>query len=392
MSPDIFDEPVERRGTRSLKWDSDAAEGVIELWVADMDFRTAPVVRRAIERRAAEGVFGYGIPTEDFYRAVCTWQEKRHGLRCSPESIIPVTGVVPGISAVLQALLQPGEQVIIQTPAYNCFFSSIRNSGLELSANALRLEGGRWKIDFEDLERRAAEPRAKALLLCSPHNPTGRVWSRGELEAAAALCERRGLYLISDEIHEEFVPRSLRFTPAAAVSDWAAEHCITLSAASKAFNIAGLQAGYVIVPDPEDRRRVDRRININEICDANPLGVDALIAAYSSEGQEWLDALNAYIARNREVLRSFVSEKLPECILPEMEGTYLAWLDMSAFGLPSDEIERELLEKHRVRIAAGSHYGETSAGWIRINLATQTRRLRVGLERIAAWAAEHRGS
>ena len=385
-----FDEPVARRGTRSLTWDVDRDGDVIELWVADMDFRTAPVVRQALEARVREGVFGYGIPMADFFSAIVRWHSRRHAALYRRNDIIPATGVVPAISAVLQATCLPGDEVIIQTPAYNCFFSSIRNSGARLSANALRLENGRWTIDFADLERRAASTKARALLFCNPQNPTGRVWTHEELLRVEAICRKHRLILISDEIHGEFTAPGHRFMPFASASSWASENCVTLSAASKAFNLAGLQCAYIIASDPVLRNRIDRQVNINEACDANPLGMEALVAAYSEEGEAWLDALNAYLEQNREALRRFVREALPECRLPEMDGTYLAWLDCSAFGLASTEIERQLLARQKVRVAAGAAYGETSPGWIRINLATQRRRLEEGLRRIGLWAAARR--
>ena len=385
-----FDAPLSRRGTRSLKWDSDRADGIVQLWVADMDFATAPVIRQALEARVAQGIFGYGIPTADFFDAIVSWHKARHGALYRRNDIVPTTGVVPAVSAALQATCLPGDEVIIQTPAYNCFFSSIRNSGARLSANALKLEGNRWTIDFADLERRAASTKARALLFCNPQNPTGRVWTREELLRVEAICRKHRLILISDEIHAEFTAPGHRFIPFASVSDWAAENCVTLSAASKAFNLAGLQCAYIIAGDPVLRNRIDRQVNINEICDAGPLGMEALIAAYSEEGAAWLDALNAYLDGNRALLQRFLAEELPECRMPEMEGTYLAWVDFSAFGLSSSEIERELLLRHRVRIASGATYGETTPGWIRINLATQRARLEEGLRRIALWARERR--
>ena len=385
-----FDEPVSRRGTRSLKWDSDRAEDVIQLWVADMDFRTAPVVRQALEARVKQGVFGYGIPTNDFYSAIVSWYKNRHATIFRRNDIIQVTGVVPAVSAVLQSACLPGDEVIIQTPAYNCFFSSIRNSGTRMSPNALKLKDGRWTLDLADLERRACSLKARALLFCNPQNPTGRVWTREELLAVESICRKHRLLLISDEIHGEFTAPGRTYIPMASVSDWAAENCVTLSAASKAFNIAGLQAAYIVAADPVVRNRIDRQVNINEVCDANPLGMEALIAAYSEEGEDWLDALNEYLEGNRALVREFVARELPECVLPESEGTYLAWLNCQAFGLSSAEIERQLLAKYKVRISGGSIYGETSPGWIRINFATQRARLEEGLARIGRWAADLR--
>lgn len=385
-----FDELIARRGTRSLKWDIDQDPDVIELWVADMDFRAAPVILEALQKKLDSGVFGYGLPTKAFYEAIVSWYRKRYGVEFSRTSIIPTTGVVPAISSILQGLCLPGDEVIIQTPAYNCFFSSVRNSGLVLSENALKLVNGRWEIDFEDLEERASREKARALLFCNPQNPTGRVWTRDELTRVAEICEKHGIFLISDEIHGELTAEGFRYTPLASVSPWTKDHVITASAASKAFNIAGLQTAYIIAPVTEVRNRIDRQININEVCDPNPLGIEALIAAYSDRGAAWLDALNHYLDGNRKVIEEFVRESLPGCFLSPQEGTYLPWIDFSSFGKTSTEIEKELLHGYHVRVNGGAHYGETSPGWIRINIATPRARLREGLRRIALWAEDER--
>lgn len=334
-----FDELIARRGTRSLKWDIDQDPDVIELWVADMDFRAAPVILEALQKKLDSGVFGYGLPTKAFYEAIVSWYRKRYGVEFSRTSIIPTTGVVPAISSILQGLCLPGDEVIIQTPAYNCFFSSVRNSGLVLSENALKLVNGRWEIDFEDLEERASREKARALLFCNPQNPTGRVWTRDELTRVAEICEKHGIFLISDEIHGELTAEGFRYTPLASVSPWAKDH---------------------------------------------------VIAAYSDRGAAWLDALNHYLDGNRKVIEEFVRESLPGCFLSPQEGTYLPWIDFSSFGKTSTEIEKELLHGYHVRVNGGAHYGETSPGWIRINIATPRARLREGLRRIALWAEDER--
>ena len=385
-----FDEIIPRKGTRSLKWDVDPAPDMVELWVADMDFRAAPVIQEALQRKLHLGVFGYGLPDDAFYEAITNWFRTRHATEVKKEHIVPVTGVVPAFSAILQALCLPGDEVIIQTPAYNCFFSSLRNAGVQLSANPLKLEDGRWEIDFEDLERRASSAKARALLFCNPQNPTGRVWSAEELRRTADICRRHGLWLISDEIHGELTAEGFRYTPFASVGEWESENVITASAASKAFNIAGLQTAYVIAPDPRVRSLIDRQININEICDPNPLGVEALIAAYSSRGAAWLDALNRYLDGNRKAVADFFSSELPECFLSPQEGTYLPWIDFSAFGKSSSQVEEELRSRYGVHVNGGAHYGETTPGWVRLNIATPRAVLEKGLGRIGEWASDVR--
>ncbi len=388
-----FDTPVERRNTRSLKWDIDPDSDVVELWVADMDFTAAPVIREALEKRVEHGVFGYAMPPKAFYDAIVSWNRKRHGVTFNPEHIIPVTGVVPAMAAALQALCLPGEEVIIQTPAYNCFFSSLRNAGVQMSANPMIFDEktGRWSLDFEDLERRASSDRARVLLFCNPQNPTGHVWSRTELVHVADICRRHNVILITDEIHGELTAAGHAYVPLASVSEWARENVVTLSAASKGFNLAGLQTAYVVAADPVVRSRIDRQININEVCDINPFGIEALIAAYSEEGAAWLDALNVYLDKNRAMVEKFVAENPDMFVLSAQEGTYLPWIRLKNAGMTSSEAEEDLLKNFRVRVNGGAHYGELTPDWIRLNIATSASRLEEGLKRIGAWAEKIRG-
>ena len=386
-----FQTIVPRRGTRSLKWDIDSDPEVIELWVADMDFRMAPVIRKALESRIRHGILGYSVPGPSYEAAVVRWYEKRHGHRLPEGSVLPVTGVVPAVSAILQALCLPGDRVITHTPAYNCFFSSIRNAGAELAPCPLALSEGRWKADPELLERLASESRARVLLVCNPQNPTGRLWSREELLSMTETCRRHGLYVVSDEVHAEFTAPGKAFVPTASVSDWAASHVITVSSPAKSFNIAGLRAGWISAPEPEARGRIARQCGINEIEEPGIFGTDALLAAYSDEGAAWLGELNAVLNANRAFARSFLGSRIPEAVLPEQEGTYLLWADFSAFGSSSEEISRQLLERFKVRIAPGGIYGAPD-GWLRINLAAPLPVIALGLERIAEWAESARKS
>lgn len=284
-----FDTIIPRRGTNSYKWDTPEEENVLPMWVADMDFRTAPTIVEALQRRVAHGIFGYTKVPETYYDAVVRWFESRHRWRIDPRWIIYTSGVVPALSAIIKALTVPGDKVIVQTPAYNCFYSSIRNDGCELSANNLIYRDGRYSIDFDDLEAKVADPKAKILLLCNPHNPVGRVWTPEELRHIGDICLRNGVFVVADEIHCELTYEGYDYTPFASLSKRFQQNSVTCVSPSKAFNLAGLQIANIIAADDDVRRRIDRAININEVCDVNPFGVIATIASYN-EGGEWLDA------------------------------------------------------------------------------------------------------
>ncbi|MFK1889722.1 MalY/PatB family protein [Bacteroides fragilis] len=303
-----FDTIVPRRGTNSYKWDTPKEENVLPMWVADMDFRTAPAILEALQRRVAHGIFGYTKVPETYYDAVVRWFESRHRWQIDPRWIIYTSGVVPALSAIIKALTAPGDKVIVQTPAYNCFYSSIRNDGCELSANNLIYRDGRYMIDFDDLAAKAADPKAKILLLCNPHNPVGRVWTPEELRHIGDICLRNGVFVVADEIHCELTYEGHDYTPFASLSERFQQNSVTCISPSKAFNLAGLQIANIVALDEEVRRRIDRAININEVCDVNPFGVIATIAAYN-EGGEWLDALRKYLRGNYEYLCHFFRRK-----------------------------------------------------------------------------------
>ena len=278
-----FDTVVPRRGTNSYKWDSMPREDILPMWVADMDFRTAPAVTDAIRKRAEHGIFGYTRVPDSYYEAVTNWFERRHGWKINPEWMIYTTGVVPALSAVIRALTVPGDKVLVQTPVYNCFFSSIRNNGCVAETCPLKYENGRYALDAEELERKASDPAVKLMLLCNPHNPAGRVWTREELEEMAAICRRNGVFVVADEIHCELTYPGHPYTPFASLSEDALHHSVTCISPSKAFNLAGIQIANIVAADEEVRKRIDKAININEVCDVNSFAVDALEAAYNGD-------------------------------------------------------------------------------------------------------------
>ena len=379
-----FSRPTDRRGTDSYKWDSAPEADIIPLWVADMDFETFPTITEALQRRVAHGIFGYTRVPEAYYEAVCRWFDKRHGWHINREDIIYTSGVVPAVSAVIKALTLPGDQVIVQGPVYNCFFSSIRNNGCEMVSNSLiyNKEELRYEIDFDDLERKLKHERARLMLLCNPHNPGGRVWTRDELTRVAELCRKYGVRVVSDEIHCELTLYDNEYVPFGSLPDELSRGSITCCSPSKAFNTAGLQIANIVCRDAEVRNRIDRAININEVCDVNPFGVIALQAAYSDEGYEWLTQLRKYISANYDLLCERFARELPKCKVMRMEGTYLAWIDCSELHIPSDEIEEMLMHENKVWVNAGSMYGAEGAAFIRINMACTSELLNEGITRI----------
>ena len=374
-----FDKTIDRRATNSYKWDS-APEGVLPMWVADMDFRTASAIIDALQKRVAHGIFGYTRVPDAYYDAVTSWFSRRHGWNIDREWIIYTSGVVPAVSAVIKALTVPGDKVIVQTPVYNCFFSSIRNNGCEIVSNPLRRTADTYEMDFDALERCAADPRAKVMLLCNPHNPAGRVWTPDELTRLGNICLRNGVTVVADEIHCELVYQGFKYTPFASLSDAFLHRSVTCVSPSKAFNIAGLQIANIVAFDNDLRSRIDKAININEVCDVNPFGVAATIAAYN-EGEEWLNQLVDYLHGNYEAMAEFCRRELPEFPITRLEGTYLVWMDCSSLGMLSDALEHALLDDARLWLNAGTMYGAEGEGYIRWNIACPRSVMLDGLNR-----------
>ena len=378
-----FDEIINRRGTNCVKWDEAPSADVIPLWVADMDFKAAPAIQEAVRKRAEHGVFGYSIVPDEYYDAVIGWFQRRHAWIIRREEILYTTGVVPAMSVAIKALTMPGEKVLILSPDYNCFFSSIRNNGCEVLESPLTWRGTcGWAVDFADFEAKCADEKTTVFLLCNPHNPTGRVWTKDELERMNDICMKHGVKVVSDEIHCELMMPGHTFQPFAAVSEACRMNSVVLNSPSKSFNIAGLQTANIICAQPEWRRRLDRAININEVCDLNPFGPVALIAAYN-ESEDWLDALNRYLWDNYKALCDFFAAHLPQCIVTPLEGTYLVWVDVSALTHSVDDLCDRLLNEGHVWVNPGTMYGpETGRGYIRINIACPRSRLIEGLSRI----------
>lgn len=376
-----FDEIVPRRGTHSYKWDSAMEENVLPMWVADMDFRTAPVIVEALKQRVEHGIFGYVRVPDGYYESVISWFKRRHDWQVRKDWIIYTSGVVPALSAIIKALTFPGDKVLVQTPVYNCFFSSIRNNGCEIVTSPLIYGNETYRIDFDDLERKASDPKVKLLLLCNPHNPAGRVWKREELVQIGEICLRNDVRVVADEIHCELVLPGVTYTPFASISQEFLMNSITCTSPGKAFNLAGLQIANIFSADAGMRMKIDRAINMNEVCDVNPFGVEALIAAYNG-GEEWLDELNHYLFANYIYLKAYFDKYLPKLPVTKLEGTYLVWVNCSVLKQSSREIVKNLLEKERLWLNEGDMYGEAGEGFVRINIACPRKQLLEGLNRL----------
>lgn len=376
-----FNAPVVRPGSGCMKWDEAPAPDVIPLWVADMDFRTAPNIIRALSKRVEHGVFGYTFVDDEYYQRLADWFSSRHGWTFARGQVIYTSGVVPALSAIIKALTRPGDGVIVQTPVYNCFFSSIRNNGCKIIENPLICEeSGRgeftFRIDYDDLQEKVRRQDARILLLCNPHNPAGRVWTAEELRRIAEICREENVTVVSDEIHCELCMPGYSYTPFATIEPSA----IVCTSPSKAFNTAGLQIANIVCPVEGTRVKVDRAINDNEVCDVNPFGIVALKASYSQEGEEWLSQLIEYLHGNYMMMKTMLQEAVPDFKVSKLEGTYLPMIDVRAYGMPVENLERELLEHAKVWVNSSAMYG--CDGFLRINIATQRQNLRAGISRL----------
>ena len=372
---------IDRKNSDCYKWDSDCAQGCLPLWVADMDFKAAQPIIDAMQRRLNHGVFGYSIVPQANYDAVASWFERRHGWKgINRDNLLYTTAVVPAISAIFAALEDKVEEyrasygkthlarvplrVLTFTPAYNCFFNCIENMGCELVQSPLVLRNNRFEIDWIDVEAKAKQ--ADVFLLCNPHNPTGRVWSRDQLEHLASIMRREHLFVLSDEIHCEFAFPGHPYTPFATIAINDTDFCVCTSA-SKAFNIAGLLCANIFVPNKELFAQINHALEVHEVNGLNPFGLVAQVAAYN-ESEQWLDELNAYVHDNFCYLRDFLAEHLPSLILHETEGTYLAWVNIEALNMPAEKFCAELAQKAHVLFNPSEMYGAEK--YIRINLAT----------------------
>lgn len=374
-----FDTLVDRRGTHSLKWD--VKENELPMWVADMDFKTAPVIIDAIKKRVEHGVFGYSIIPDEWNDAYIRWWEERHGFRIEKDWLIFSTGVVPILSSVVRKFTTPAENVLIMTPVYNIFFNSIVNNGRNVLECPLSYNDGEYSIDFDALEDAMAQPQTTMMIFCNPHNPVGKIWDRDTIARVGELAKKHHVIVVSDEIHCDITDPGKGYIPFASVSDTCREISVTCVAPTKAFNMAGLQTAAAIVPDEFLRHKVNRGLNTDEVAEPNAFAIWAAIAAFN-EGGEWLDALREYIYENKLIVDTYVKDQLPQVKLVRSEATYLLWLDCTGICSNSEELADFIREKTGLYLSDGVQYGRTGEHFLRLNVACQKSRLMDGLLRL----------
>ena len=384
-----FDKIIDRTGSGDLKHgvlkERYGRDDLLPLWVADMDFKVAPEIQAALQKRLAHGVFGYELVPDSYFEAMHRWFKERHGWDdISKSNIVPTTGVIAAYSAAIKAMTVPGDKVMVMTPCYNAFFPAIRNNKCVQLDNPLRYDG-RYIVDWDDFEKKAAE--AKVLLLCNPHNPAGRVWTREELLLMARICRQNDVFVISDEIHCELTYPGHDYTPWATLPEEYVLNSVSCISPTKAFNLAGIQIANIYAKDPAVLAKMDRAINDNECCDVNVFGVTALKAAYTSGGP-WLDQLRDYLYHNARTVSCFLEDELPEVNVLPLEGTYLMWLDCRKALRPGEPLEgfserlgKFLQEKVQLTLSTGSIYGAAGEGFMRVNIACPRSRLLDGMQR-----------
>lgn len=384
-----FDTPIDRTHTWSIKHDfkkeNGKADDILPLWVADMDFRSPDSVVEALKKAVDHGIFGYSRADESYFDAVAAWYQKRHHLTLQPEWMTCTPGIVFALSIAVRAFTQEGDAVLIQPPVYHPFSRAILRNKRTLVENPLVLKDGHYEMDLEDLEQKVLDEHVKLMILCNPHNPVGRVWTREELTALADICLRHHVYVISDEIHGDFVWQGHEQTPYASISEEACLHSMMCTAPSKTFNLAGMATSNIFIPDPEMRRKFRSELLDVGQENMNRLGLFACRAAYEGGG-EWLDQLIGYLAGNLALVRDFCKNRVPQIQLVEPEGTYLAWLDCRELGMTDDELMAFFSNEAKVWLDPGTHSGEQGSGFMRFNLGSSRSVIAQALDQIeAAW-------
>jgi cystathionine beta-lyase len=392
-----FDREIPREGTDSVKWEffpgepgsflleqTDRFMGedrTLPMWVADMDFRSPGPVVEALVGRAQHGIYGYSSPGKRFYQAVVDWMARRQDWEVNPEWICVTPGVVPALNILVQTFVSPGQKVLIQPPVYHPFYMAIENNGAEVVANPLVYQDGRYRMDFDDLERVVQDPEVKMAILCSPHNPVGRVWTRDELITFGEICFEKDVLVVSDEIHGDLIYPGYSFVPFASLTPEFAHRSVICTAPSKTFNLAGLHTSCIIIPDKDVRSGFKQRLRSCGLFGVGSFGLVALQVAYE-QGEAWLDRILAYIERNFEYLENYVTENIPQIDVVKPEGTYLVWLDCSGLGLDSAGLKKLMLEDARVFLDDGALFGPEGEGFQRVNIACPRAILVEALERM----------
>lgn len=376
-----FDDLQPRRGTHSIKWDTAEKDEILPMWIADMDFRTFPPIVDALVRTAGEGHYGYNTVPGEYYEAIMLWWKKRHSCTIKKEWILPSTGVIAGLSAIFATLIRSGDEVIIQTPAYNHFYNAINGAGCIPIENELIYEDGVYRIDFDDLETKASSGKARILLLCNPHNPVGRAWTENELQTIATICARHKVFVVSDEIHSDLLAPGKQHISFMAVATDQHSAPVICSAASKTFNLSGLHAAYIFAGDGDLRNRIQTKLWAQGAGTPGLMACEALTVAYT-QGDDWVAELNDYLYENYSFLKTFIATYLNKIRVLPLEATYLVWLDCKQTGMKSKELSNLLLKKEKLWVNPGDMYGTGGEGFLRINIACPRQTLADGLNRL----------
>lgn len=374
-----FDTVLNRRNTQSYKWD--VQENELPMWVADMDFKTAPEIIEALQERISHGNFGYNIVPDEWYDAYIGWWKKRHNTEFSREWILFCTGVVPAISSMVRKLTTVGENVVIQTPVYNIFFNSIVNNGRNVVESPLVYKDGIYEIDFEDLENKLSDPQTTLMILCNPHNPVGKIWDKATLCRIGELCCKHNVTVISDEIHCDLTDPGTDYVPFISASETCRKICATCIAPTKTFSIPGIQTAAIVVPDSLLRHKVWRGINTDEVAEPNNFATVAAIAAFT-KGEMWLEELRNYISENKAVVRKYVSEKISSIKIVPSEATYLLWLDCASITEDATKLKDFIRKETGLYLCEGEEYGQTGKSFLRMNVACPRSTIMDGLERL----------
>ncbi len=377
-----FDKKTNRRDTGSVKWD--VVVGELPMWIADMDFETAPAVKREIEKIASLGIYGYSTIPDEYFESTSDFWFERFGYRFATSDMVYSSGIVAGISSMVRKLTTAGENVLIQPPVYNIFYNSILNNGRNVITNPLIRRGEDYEMDFEDLEKKLSNPQTTLMILCNPHNPVGRIWTKEELVRVGELCNRYGVTVISDEIHSCITAPGKKYIPFASASEVCAEISATCISNSKTFNLAGLQSACIVAKNPFLRHKIWRGLNTDEVGEPNIFAMGANIVAYR-EGGEWVDALNEYLFENKKFAVDYIKANMPRLKVSLTDATYLLWVDISAYSQDSVQFAHDLREKTGLYVNDGAEYGTGGETFIRINLATQRENVREGMKRLCAY-------
>ena len=382
-----FDEIIDRSGTNSSKWEPDVLKelfgesDLMPFWVADMDFKVAEPIVEAIVKAAQHGIYGYSNRPASYYQAIIDWTERRFGWKLEKEWIEYTPGIVPAVNYAIQAFCMPGDNVLIQQPVYYPFANAINNNGCHVVSNDLVFDGEKYNMDFKDLEEKLKDPKTTMMILCSPHNPVSRIWSREELKKVAQLCLENEVLLISDEIHNDLVFSGYKHTIFGLVGDEYLNNLIVCTAPSKTFNMAGMQSSNVIIPNSSLMRRFRRVLERNSIGSQNPLSIVSLEAAYK-HGEEWLEQLLEYLEGNIKFIDEYLKNNIPKARMIKPQATYLAWIDFSAYVDEGSKIEELMAKKGKIAMDGGTWFGSQGAGFMRLNFACPRELLRQGLERM----------